>query len=154
MNAVLKPAVFNDYKVADMSLAAWVKCAPFASPAQASVVEWGAPGLATSAAKLSLSVQGPAAPTVVPGPFAGVCDNKWHHMAVTKGDGAVATPYTALQGGGTLPGVAAAPVLEKTFKQYLDGALVATLLESAPPPPGVPGGQGRRARPDGGAPGG
>jgi hypothetical protein len=85
------------------SISAWVNCAPFATNPQASVVEWGFPGAATSNNKLAISVAASSlATTSLPGPVAGVCDSKWHHLALTYGDGSA----TAL-------------------KQYTDGVLLA-----------------------------
>ena len=87
---------------ASMSLSAFVRCAPFASTAQASVLEWGVPAVSTSTFKFGVSVLGSGAASV-PGPIAGVCDSKWHHVAVVQGAGSAST-----------------------MKQYVDGALVAS----------------------------
>ena len=68
--AFSSPNPNGDFPVGNMdgSLTAWVKCSAFASPAQSTVVEWGAPGIAASVQKLSLSVQGPpVSPAVAPG---------------------------------------------------------------------------------------
>ena len=87
---------------AAMSLSAWLQCAPFTATSQASVIEWGAPAVATAVTKLGLSVNGLAS-AAVPGPIAAACDNRWHHLAVVHGDGSATST-----------------------KQYLDGALVAS----------------------------
>ena len=91
-----------------MSISAWVNCpAAFASGQVMSVVEWGAAGLSTSLLKLGLSVGAAScsggASAALPGPFQGVCDGTWHHIAITEGDGA-----------------------PNAIKQYVDGALLAT----------------------------
>ena len=69
---------------ADMSLSAWVQCAPFTWPAQATIIEWGPPAAATSASKISLSASGMAL-GAFPGPIKGICDQNWHHVALVQG---------------------------------------------------------------------
>ena len=92
---------------AAMSLSAFVRCAPFSATPQATVFEWGLPAVASSTLKLSLSVLG-SGNASVPGPIAGVCDSKWHHLAIVQGDGSASA-----------------------LKQYVDGALIASSSSSA-----------------------
>ena len=54
--------------------------------------------------KLAISVGASTqSATVLPGPIAGVCDSKWHHVAITYGDGS-----------------------PTAYKQYTDGVLLAS----------------------------
>jgi hypothetical protein len=88
-----------------MSLVTFVKCPAFSSAASATVVEWGIPSPSTSSEKFSISVLGSGISTL-PGPVAGVCDNKWHHIAQVLGDDGVAN----------------------SLKRYVDGALVSSAI--------------------------
>jgi hypothetical protein len=88
-----------------MSITALVKCAPFVDNTYASVFEWGAPAAPTSPTKLAISVASAGCDTLsstaLPAPFPGVCDNKWHSLVVTHGEGS-----------------------STTMKQYIDGVLI------------------------------
>jgi hypothetical protein len=88
-----------------MSITALVKCAPFVDNTYASVFEWGAPAAAISPTKLAISVASAGCDslgsTSLPAPFPGACDNKWHSLIVTHGEGS-----------------------STTMKQYMDGVLI------------------------------
>jgi len=81
------------------TIAAWVRCAPFASPAVSSVFEWGAPADTVTMTKLALMVAATGTPAACPGPFS-ACDATWHHLAVVQND--------------------------RVYSQFLDGALLGT----------------------------
>jgi hypothetical protein len=72
------------------SVSAWVKCAASLLPSPASsaaLLSWGASGGASSAA-LALVITGQS----------GACDNKWHHVALTHGDGGASSTKSYVDG--------------------------------------------------------